>query len=261
MIPHTIHYCWFGGKPLSTIAQKCIESWKKYCPNYEIIEWNEANFDIKCCNYVREAYEAKRWAFVADYVRLYVLNVYGGIYMDTDVEVIKPLDDILNYEAVSGFETEKTIQTGLMACQKGQKLFAEFLHEYDNIHFIDSDGTYDTTTNVVRITNACFKYGFVPNNKLQTIQNLTIFPKEYFCPKDYNTGEINITKNTIAIHHFEGSWITDTEKKIIQDSKRFSRIFGSKIGGNIAQYKMAAKTNGINGVIKLTSEKLSRKIK
>lgn len=261
MIPKIIHYCWFGGAPLPELALKCIESWKKYCPNYEIKRWDETNFNLNYNDYVREAYDAKKWAFVTDVVRLYVLVNYGGIYMDTDVEIIKPLDEILKFEAVSGFEDKKNIPTGLMACQKGQKLFTEFLHEYDNIHFMGSDGAYDTTTNVVRITNICRKYGFVPNNKLQSIQNFTIFPKDYFCPKDYKTGEVNITKNTIAIHHFEGSWLTDTQKKVIQDSQKFRRIFGYKLGKNIVEYKMAAETNGLKGIIKLTSEKISRKNK
>ena len=120
MIPKTIHYCWFGGNPLPKLAKKCIKSWKKYCPDFEIIEWNEANFDISSAPlYVRQAYEAKKWAFVTDYVRLYALTSYGGIYMDTDVEVIKPLDFFLNHDAFSGFESEKSIPTGIMASKKG----------------------------------------------------------------------------------------------------------------------------------------------
>ena len=106
MIPKVIHYCWFGGNPLPELAQKCIASWKKYCPDYEIKEWNESNFDLNCCDYVREAYEAKKWAFVSDVARLYAMVHEGGIYMDTDVEVIAPLDSLLQYHAVSGFETE-----------------------------------------------------------------------------------------------------------------------------------------------------------
>lgn len=117
MIPKKIHYCWFGGNPLPPLAVKCIESWKKYCPDYEIKEWNESNFDLNCNEYVREAYEAKKWAFITDVVRLYAMVTEGGIYMDTDVEVLRPLDDLLVYEAVSGFETKTRIPTGLMACR------------------------------------------------------------------------------------------------------------------------------------------------
>ena len=153
MIPKVIHYCWFGGNPLPELAQKCIASWKKYCPDYEIKEWNESNFDLNCCDYVREAYEAKKWAFVSDVARLYAMVHEGGIYMDTDVEVIAPLDSLLQYHAVSGFETEHSIPTGLMACEKGNPMFTEFLNEYKTAHFLLPDSSLDQTTNVVRITN------------------------------------------------------------------------------------------------------------
>lgn len=220
MIPKIIHYCWVGGNPLTDLAQKCIESWKKYCPDYEIKRWDETNFDISCCDYVREAYEAKKWAFVTDVVRLYALVNYGGIYMDTDVEVLKPLDDFLNYEAFSGFESEKAIPTGIMACEKGQELFKELLYEYTNAHFMKPDGTYDETTNVVRITNTCLKYGFVPNNQLQTIKGFTLFPKDYFCPKDHVTRATRLTANTFTIHHFDGSWKSEEERYVASLKQR-----------------------------------------
>ncbi|MFV8272717.1 glycosyltransferase family 32 protein [Faecalibacterium prausnitzii] len=211
MIPKIIHYCWFGGNPLPELAQKCIASWKKYCPDYEIKEWNEGNFDLSCCDYVREAYEAKKWAFVSDVARLYAMVTEGGIYMDTDVEVIQPLDGLLCYHAVSGFETDKNIPTGLMACEKGNPMFQELLDEYETAHFILPDGTVDKTTNVERITNACLKYGFIPNNKKQTINTFTLLPKDYLCPKNNKTGELKISDNTLAIHHFDGSWLSSEE--------------------------------------------------
>jgi len=140
MIPKTIHYCWFGRNPKPKLAQKCIKSWKKYCPDYEIIEWNEDNFDIASAPlYVRQAYEAKKWAFVTDYVRLSAMTKFGGVYMDTDVEVVKPLDRFLNHDAVSGYESESCIPTGLMACREGFPLFLEFLHYYDEASFYHED--------------------------------------------------------------------------------------------------------------------------
>ena len=214
MIPKTIHYCWFGGNPLPEIAQKCIASWKLFCPDYEIIEWNESNFDINECEYVKEAYEAKKWAFVTDYVRLKVLYEFGGIYMDTDVEVIKPIDSLLQYEAVSGFESETQIPTGLIASEKSNKMIGELLDEYSDIHFRKPDGELDLTTNVVRITKTCYKYGFMPNNSLQTVNGFTFLPKDFLCPKDLETGVITTTENTLAIHHFDGSWLSETEKEI-----------------------------------------------
>ena len=180
-IPKIIHYCWFGGNPLPELAQKCIASWKKYCPEYEIREWNESNFDLNCCDYVREAYEAKKWAFVSDVARLYALVNYGGIYMDTDVEVVKPLDPLLQYDAVSGFQTDVEMQTGLMACEKGNIMFQELLDDYKTAHFIFTDGSFDLTTNVTRITNTCLKYGFVADNKKQTVNSLVLLPKDYLC--------------------------------------------------------------------------------
>ena len=208
MIPKTIHYCWFGGNPKPKLARKCIKSWQKYCSNFKLVEWNEENFDIsKAPLYVQQAYEAKKWAFITDYVRLYALVNYGGIYMDTDVEVVKPIDRFLEYDAVSGFESEQEIPTGMMGCVKDQPLFVELLHEYDDITFINDDGSLDVTSNVTRITNTCLKYGLVQNNTLQTVAGFTLFPKEYFCPKDNGTGEIHKTKNTYTIHHFSGSWI------------------------------------------------------
>ena len=245
MIPKTIHYCWFGGKPLPELAQKCIESWKKYCPDYEIKRWDETNFDLNYNDYVREAYEAKKWAFVTDVVRLYALVNYGGIYMDTDVEVLKPLDEFLKYEAFSGFESDTYIPTGIMACEKGQKLFAELLREYDNIHFLISNGKYDETTNTIRITNTCLKYGLVQNNKPQTINGFKLFPKDYFCPKDLSTRQVYLTKNSYTIHHFDGSWMNDGEKLMIELRIKYQKYMPQKAAGYVAKFVASMKINGI----------------
>lgn len=212
MIPKKIHYCWFGGNPLPEMAKHCIESWKKYCPDYEIKEWNESNFDLHYNDYVWEAFQAKKWAFITDVVRLHALVTEGGIYMDTDVEVVKPLDSLLQYEAVSGFEAEARILTGLMACEKGQRLFVELLHDYEGVHFKKEDGSLDLTTNVTRITDACNRHGFIPNGKLQTVAGFTLLPQEYLCPKDYTTKKIHLTSNTLCIHHFDGSWKSASSK-------------------------------------------------
>ena len=211
MIPKIIHYCWFGGNTLPDLEQKCIESWKKYCPDYEIKEWNEKNFDIDYCDYVREAYDKKKWAFVSDVARLYALVSEGGIYMDTDVEIINSIDSLLQYQAVSGFETDSQISSAIMACEKDNPMFKELLREYDFIHFIKSNGALDKTTNVFRITNACLRYGLVRNNQKQTINTLTLLPKDYLCPIDYKTGFQLLTENTLAIHHFNGSWLSEKD--------------------------------------------------
>lgn len=223
MIPKKIHYCWFGRGNMPELAQKCIESWKKHLSEYEIKEWNEDNFDLGIYPYVKEAYDNRKFAFVTDVVRLHALYNEGGIYMDTDVEVLKPLDSLLHFEAVSGFESDDQIPTGLMACQKGHPLFYEMLHEYDKLHFVKPDGKFDYTTNVERITKTCLKYGLVLNNTLQTIKGFTLLPKDYLCPKSHDDGNLYITKNSLTIHHFSGSWIPK--------HRRVIRSIVLKVGG------------------------------
>ncbi|WEV75638.1 glycosyltransferase [Bifidobacterium sp. ESL0800] len=207
MIPKVIHYIWFGGKPLPALAEKCLASWKKYCPDYEIVRWDESNFDFSQSRYCREAYEAKKWAFVSDYARLWVLVHEGGIYMDTDVEVLSSLDKFLSEKAFSGFESKTKIPTGLMASERGFPLFARLLADYDNRTFVNPDGSFNLTTNVTYITDACIEKGLILNGEKQTIDGFTLYPSDFFCPKDFETSEINLTKNSCTIHHFNGSWI------------------------------------------------------
>lgn len=214
MIPKIIHYCWFGGNPKPKLVQKCIKSWKKYCSDYEFIEWNEENFDVKTAPlYVQQAYEAKKWAFVSDYVRLYAMVEHGGIYMDTDVEVIGKLDKFLVHEAFSGFEDEKNVPTGIMACRKEFPLFKEFLSYYDTAEFYKKDGTLNLTTNVETMTKICLSHGLILNNKFQEIEGFTVYPKEFFCPISYMDKKKHITRNTVTIHWFSGSWKTKESKK------------------------------------------------
>lgn len=217
MIPKTIHYCWFGGNELPPLAKKCIKSWKKYCKGYKIIKWDESNFDISSAPlYVRQAYDAKKWAFVSDYVRLWAMVNYGGIYMDTDVEVIKPLDDFLKHNAFSGFEDEINIPTGIMACEKEFPLFNKLLHYYDDAVFIKEDGSLDTTNNVVIITNMCLKSGLKQNNTFQILDGFALYPNDYFCPKSYVDGIIRKTTNTATIHHFNSSWLSTDHYKMMR---------------------------------------------
>lgn len=226
MIPKIIHYCWFGNGPKGKKEIKCIESWKKFCPDYKIIEWNESNIDISSNDYIKEAYANKKYAFVTDYVRLYAMYNYGGIYMDTDVEIIKPIDDFLLDKAFSGFESSGLIPTGIMASEKGFKLYKEFLDYYTDKHFVKENGTLDMTTNVTIMTNILEKYGLVLNNCKQTINEWTLYPSDYFCPLDNSTGKLNITSNTCTIHWFAKSWVSKKDKNISRVTKVFHRIFG-----------------------------------
>ncbi|WP_307761069.1 glycosyltransferase [Phascolarctobacterium sp.] len=213
MIPKIIHYCWFGGKPLPKEVKCYISTWKKYCPDYEIKEWNESNFDINQNQYCREAYEAKKWAFVSDYARLKILYDYGGIYMDTDVEVCKPLDCLLSYGFWSGFESYGQIPTGTMASHRDNEILKYLLSYYDVKRFKNKDGSYDSTTNVITITKMVKdKYDIKLNNTFQIFgDNNAIFPFDYFCAKSTEDGKIKKTENTYTIHHFAGSWLTNYE--------------------------------------------------
>lgn len=220
MIPKKIHYCWFGRGKMPELAVKCIESWKKFLPEYEIKEWNEDNFDLDLYPYVREAYDNRKFAFVTDVVRLYVLYHEGGIYMDTDVEVLKPLDRFLDCHAFSGFEDDIHVPTGIMASEKGGKWAKENLLYYDGRHFVNEEGECDLTTNVVTITNYMLPYGLKQNNTFQQFPELiTFYPKDYFCPKSYEDGKIYLTDKTYTIHHFAGSWHTPYENFIIKTRK------------------------------------------
>lgn len=205
-IPKKIHYCWFGRGEKSLLIKSCIASWKKFLPDYEIVEWNEDNFDIHCNTYVEEAYHAKKWAFVTDYVRLYLLYNIGGIYMDTDVEVLRSLDIFLEEEAFSGFEARDSVPTGIMASVKNQKVFFHLLKDYDNKHFVLSDGLLNQTTNVETISKYFMENGLEMNNKEQTINGCTMYPQIYFCPNTFGMIFGINSKKSYTIHHFDGSW-------------------------------------------------------
>lgn len=240
MIPKIIHYCWFGRNPKPKLAKKCIKSWKKYCPDYEIIEWNEDNFDISSAPlYVRQAYEAKMWAFVTDYVRLWAMTQFGGIYMDSDVQVIKPLDSFLCHKAFSGFENDKNIPTGIMACEKGFPLFLEFLRYYDTAKFLNDKGKPIKTTNVEIMTSICLKYGLVQNNQFQVIQGFALYPKDYFCPISYATNEMKKTRNTTTIHWFAASWHTESQRKAYK--RRVAKGKRERIRLKMANIELRAK--------------------
>lgn len=213
MIPKKIHYCWFGGNPLPDEAKKYIKSWQKHCPDYIIKEWNESNFDLDLYPYVREAYDAKKFAFVTDVVRLFALYNEGGIYMDTDVEVLSSLDPFLRHHAFSGFESPHRVPTGIMASEKGGVWAKDNLEYYNGRHFIKPDGRMDLTTNVDTITQYMVSKGLILNNKFQEIDGLfTMYPCDYFCPKSLKDGKIYLTPRSVTIHHFNGSWHSTFEK-------------------------------------------------
>lgn len=216
MIPRVIHYCWFGRNPKPKLAKICIESWKKYCPDYKIVEWNEDNFDISACPlYVRQAYEAKKWAFVSDYARLKIIYENGGIYLDTDVELIKPLDPFLRYNAFFGFEAKEWIATGLgFGAVKGMTVLYEMMQDYEGIPFYNEDGSLDMVPCPYRNTKALIRRGLKQDDSYQVLdENIHIFSTEYFDPVEYETKLIKKTKKTVSIHYYSGSWYAEEKKR------------------------------------------------
>lgn len=215
-IPKIIHYCWFGGKDIPNNYKKYMLSWRKFFPEYKIVRWDESNFNISSNNYVKEAYKSKKWAFVSDFARFQILYRHGGLYFDTDVEVIKPFDDIISNGSFMGMEIGKITASGCndinpglgLAAAPGLNLYKELLEGYKDRHFIKQDGTYDLTTIVDYTTDIMKKKGFDPySEQTQTIEGIYIYPPEYFCPLNFSTRELNITEATHSIHHYDASWI------------------------------------------------------
>ena len=252
MIPKIIHYCWFGGNPLPELTLKCIDSWKKYCPDYEIICWNESNYNIdKKCTYIQEAYEEKKWAFVSDYARLDIIYNYGGIYLDTDVELISSVDDLLDEKCFLGLETSGYIATGLgFGAEKNSVAIKKMLDEYKDIHFRIDQDIFDTMPCPRRNSAPFWEEGL--NDKSLTIQHLqsaTVYPSEFFCPLDYETNCMNITANTRSIHHYSGMWFSDSDKKISQMVESFEKNHGRVITllyKNILEFRFKKKEDNMN---------------
>ena len=234
MIPKVIHYCWFGNNKLPPLAKKCISSWKKYCPDFQIKEWNEDNFDILSApEYVKEAYKVKKWAFVTDYVRLWILYNEGGVYFDTDVELIKSIDALLDYNAFFGFEDYRLndkvfVATGLgVGSVKKNEIIGAMMNDYENIHFIIDNGEYDLTPCPQRNSRVLEEKGFVLSGALQVNNGVVLLPSDYLCPINWQTNVLNITENTISIHHFAASW------KEGKKSRRFKLLVRKIIGGKL----------------------------
>jgi hypothetical protein len=228
MIPKTIHYCWFGKKPFPKRMKQWMQSWKKYCPTYTFSEWNEENFDVSLNLYARQAYNAEKWAFVSDYVRLYALYHHGGVYLDTDIELLKPVDIFLNDKAFAGFESADFISTAVMGAEKGHAFIKFLLSDYDKRTFIKEDGAFDYETNTVRLTRHCRALGLLLNNRKQTVMDFMFYPSDYFSPGDWLTKKVECTANTYAIHHFDASWKSLSQKIRDAIGRRFPLLVAIK---------------------------------
>lgn len=244
IIPKTIHYCWFGRGELPPLAKKCLKSWKKYLPNYKIIEWNESNFDINMCQYTKEAYNAKKYAFVSDYARFWILYHYGGVYFDTDVEVIKSIEPIITKGPFMGCEVKEEkdlwpkVACGLgIGVYKHHPIYKRILDQYNQSSFLLKDRSYDYTTIVSRVSEILKDYGLQPKEEIQSCEDIIIYPPEYFCPMSQFTRIINITNNTYTIHHYDGSWL---KKNKALDY--LQKIFGYKLTERIRRINRSLKT-------------------
>ena len=229
MIPKKIHYCWFGDGEKPELVQKCIASWKRHCPDCEIIEWNTSNYDVTKNTYMNEAFQAGRWSFVSDYARLDILYEHGGVYLDTDVELIRPIDELLNGNGFIGFEIPVdagyTVNTGQgFGAKPHDEVIGAMLNAYDSLRFIHEDGTQNLQPCPYYNTKALVDMGLQLNNSMQQIADITVYPTEYFCPVNWKSKKCMITKNTFSIHHFNASWLTDKEKKKRRRTRRMDQI-------------------------------------
>lgn len=228
IIPKKIHYFWFGGNPLPELETKCIESWKKHCPEYEIIRWDESNYDINKNEYMRQAYEAKKWGFVPDYARLDVVYTYGGIYLDTDVEVVKNFDELLYLSGFAGFESKKFVNFGQgFGAIEGNIMLKDLMEDYKDKKFYLPNNQFDLTPSPAYQTAVLKKFGLEMNNKLQKIKDMVILPCECFSPD--NNMIPHITENTFSIHHFSGSWTTGDNKLFLDQQRNFAQKSAERV--------------------------------
>lgn len=216
MIPKLIHYCWLSGDPIPENLQKCMDSWKKHLPDYEFVLWDRDRFDINSTLWTKQAFEAKKYAFAADYIRLYAVYNYGGIYMDMDVEVLKSFNGLLNSPYILGIETEQGIEAGIFGAEKHTPFLKDCLNYYDNRSFILQDGTHDKKVLPKIMYETLSLHHLIKNRKKIEIENspntIYVFSPDFLTAKSYETGKIHITKNTYTIHHFAGSWFSKKER-------------------------------------------------
>lgn len=235
-IPKVIHYCWFGGKPLPKLAHKCIRSWQKYLPDYEIKEWNESNFDVNVVPYTRQAYEAGKYAFVSDYARFWILYRYGGLYFDTDVEVIRNMDRIIEAGSFMGCETtcEEAKEKGIylsvnpgsgIGAPAGSELYKEILDLYDTMQFRKSDGSLNQTTIVEYTTDLLKGKGLRFTTEIQDLGCVKVYPVDFFCPIHGDARRMQITDNTVSIHHWAASWVSGWPKY----REKIKKMLGSRL--------------------------------
>lgn len=231
MLPKIIHYCWFGGNEKPDAAQKCIASWRTYSPDYEIREWNEENISLEDCpEYIRDAYSAKKYAYVSDFVRLKVLYDHGGFYMDTDVELLKSLDAFLSDEGVIGFENDNFVNSGqMLAARSGHPVLEEMMVRYNDMAFYREDGSMNLLACPYVNTDVLVDHGLVRNGREQTVAGFHVYPADWFNPLNSATGELSKTPNTVSIHWYSMSWIPAWRRVRVRIMRRVRRLI-KKLG-------------------------------
>ena len=232
MIPKVIHYCWFGGNPLPPLAEKCVASWRKYLSDYEIRRWDETNFDVEAHPYTRDAYAAGLYAFVSDYARFKILFEHGGVYFDTDVEVIRPLDDVISAGPFMGFESDGlssqvAVNPGLgLAATPSMSIYREILLEYDRIPFFDSQGNRNPYSMIPMVTELLVSKGLKGGVGIENVAGVNVYPQEWFNPFEDSTGRLNTTENTRTIHWYSKSWMPKENSIMLWAKRMARRLFG-----------------------------------
>lgn len=267
-IPQIIHYCWFGKSPIPESAHKCINSWNRYLPTYKIKLWNEENFDVNMIPYTREAYAAGKYAFVSDFARFWILNEVGGLYFDTDVELIRPIDDIITHGSFMGCEknvSEMQIDgrsftcgavnpgLGLGACPR-LEIYNEIIQYYTDKTFIKEKTAQETVVSIV--SHILHKHGLGRVDAIASCAGLRIYPKDFFAPKDVDTRELAITHNTRSIHHYDSSWAEWYDKAAGIRGPKLKRAFGSFLGNKINLVFYVFQKYGIMGALKKLAQNI-----
>ena len=233
-IPKIIHFCWFGHGQYDEKIKFCMETWDKFCPDYKIMKWDEESFDLSSCVYAQQAYEKRRWAFVTDYVRFKVLEQYGGIYLDTDMQLLKSLDEFLSDDTFLSFKQLVgemklyTLTSGIIGSKKNNPVFKPLIDQFESRSFLKENGEEDITPVAAFLTDILVKHGFKQDNSLQRNDGIAVYPNEYLCPTLLKGDAVEITENTAAIHHFIGTWRTPEMLSYLMD-----KVKNAKEGENV----------------------------
>ena len=265
-IPKIIHYCWVGGNPKPQSVLYCIESWKRCCPDYEIREWNETNYDFTKNGYMRQAYEAKKWGFVPDYARLDIVYEHGGIYLDTDVEMVRSFDELLEHQAFFGFEDTGD---GEFFVNCGHGFGAVPRHEaiqnardlYEHVSFENADGSLNLLASPYYTTQSLRQLGLVQENRDQQLPDVQIYASDVLCPKNFRTGKLTKTARTVSIHHFTASWVDEKIKAEMARQQKIRNRFGNRLGGYILYAESVAQKYSVKDMVTKLPVRLAKKAK